>query len=205
MDWVTLAHLLRPQGRKGELLAELLTDFPEQLAGRSGLLLAPAGFTGAVDEARPCTITETWMPKGKNEGRIVLAIAGVDSISSAEQLAHFDLLVAPEHRAPLEDGAAYISDLVGCSLFDREQLVGTVADVEFPTSPDGHRRLEDASPLLVVTLAGTGAEAMIPFTRAFLRSFDPATKVLHMDLPAGLVDLSEVSSILPADPDPDEG
>lgn len=204
MNWITLAHLLRPQGRKGELLAELFTDFPEQLAGRPGLLLAPVGFSGAADEARSCTITETWMPKGKNEGRIVLAIAGVSSISDAEQLDGFDLLVAPEHRTPLEDGAAYISDLVGCSLFDREQLVGIVQDVEFPTSPDGRRRLEDASPLLVVTLDGSGAEAMIPFTRAFLRTFDPAAKVLHMDLPEGLVDLPMDSGSTAPDVDPDE-
>ena len=204
MDWITLAHLLRPQGRKGELLAELLTDFPEQLAGRSGLVLAPENFTGTADQARPCTITETWMPKGKNEGRIVLAIAGVSSISDAEQLAHFDLLVAPEHRAPLEDGAAYISDLIGCSLYDRKQLVGTIADVEFPTTPDGRRRLEDASPLLVVTLAGSSTEALIPFTRAFLRSFDPTAKLLHMDLPEGLVDLSDTSGAIPPNTNLDE-
>ncbi len=216
MEWITLAHLLRPQGRKGELLAELLTDFPEQLAGRTGMHLAPVGFTGTAEQARPCTITETWMPHGRNEGRIVLSIAGVTSIADAEQLAGFDLLVAPEHRAPLEDGAAYISDLIGCSLFDREQLVGIVQDVEFPTSPDGRRRLDTASPLLVVrlndsntaTLEGSsaspeggetpegsasldspGAEALIPFTRAFLRSFDPAAKILRMDLPEGLIDL----------------
>ena len=197
MEWITLAHLLRPQGRKGELLAELLTDFPDQLAGRTGLHLAPIGFTGAAEQARPCTITDAWMPQGRNQGRIVLAIAGVGSITDAEQLAGFDLLVAPEHRAPLEDGAVYISDLVGCSLFDHDQLVGTVQDVEFPTSSDGRRRLDAASPLLVVTLVGSAAEVMIPFTRAFLRTFDPATKVLRMDLPEGLIDLSQADSSIP--------
>ena len=204
MDWITLAHLLRPQGRKGELLAELLTDFPEQLAGRTGLHIAPENFTGTPDHARPCTITETWLPQGRNQGRIVLAIAGVTSITDAEQLAGFDLLVAPQDRAPLEDGAAYISDLVGCSLFDRDQLVGLVQDVEFPTSPDGRRRLDTASPLLVVTLAGSAEEVMIPFTRAFLRTFDPAAKVLHMNLPEGLVDVSHADTLIPSDTSPEE-
>ena len=218
MDWITLAHLLRPQGRKGELLAELLTDFPKQLAGRSGLHLAPAGFTGTAKEARLCTIAETWMPHGRNQGRIVLAIAGVTSIADAEQLAGFDLLVAPEHRAPLEDGAAYISDLIGCSLFNREQLVGIVQDVEFPTSPDGRRRLDTASPLLVVRLKdhdtklegpdanaeNSSADALIPFTRAFLRSFDPAMKILRMELPEGLIDLPQPTGPAPSDVDPTE-
>ena len=190
MDWVALAHLLRPQGRKGEVLAELLTDFPEGLVGRENLYLAPEGFGGSAEEATACTVTDSWMPKGRNEGRIVLSLAGIGTIEAAEKLARFDLLVAAEHRAPLEEGAAYISDLSGCSLFDGERFVGVVEDVEFPTSADGRRRLDEASPLLVVALAEGAGEAMIPFTKAFLRELDAAAKRLRMELPAGLVELS---------------
>ena len=188
--WVALAHVLRPQGRKGELLAELLTDFPEGLVGREGLYLAPDGFSGSAAEARPCTVTESWMPKGRNEGRIVLAFAGIETIEAAEMMAGYDLLVAAEDRAPLEEGAVYISDLTGCSLFDRERLVGVVEGLEFPTSPDGRRRLEDASPLLVVALDGDAGEARIPFTKAFLREIDAAAKTIRMELPEGLLEVS---------------
>ena len=186
-EWVTVAHLLRPQGRKGELLAELLTDFPERLVGRPRLFLAAEGFAGTPDEARACRVTECWLPKGRNEGRVVLALDGVGSIDEAEALAGFDVLVEAEHRVPLEEGAAYISDLVGCSVYDGERLVGVVEQVEFPTSADGRRRLEEATPLLQLTLPN-GGEAMVPFTRAFLREFDPAGKVLRMELPEGLVE-----------------
>ena len=188
--WISLAHLLRPQGRKGEVLAELLTDFPEGLVGRDNLYVAPEGFAGAADAARACRIMESWMPKGRNEGRSVLAIEGGGTIEAAEELAGYDLLVEAAHRVSLEDGAAYISDLVGCSVFDGERLVGLVETVEFPTSPDGRRRLEDASPLLVVALPGGGGEAMIPFTKRFLRGIDASAKTIRMDLPPGLLDLS---------------
>ena len=113
VDWVTVAHLLRAQGRKGEMLAELLTDFPERLVGRPRLFLAAEGFTGTPEEARACQVTDCWLTKGRNEGRVVLALEGVGTIDAAEALAGFDVLVEPEHRLPLEDGAAYISDLVG--------------------------------------------------------------------------------------------
>ena len=189
-DWVAVAHLLRPQGRRGEVLAELLTDFPERLVGRPRLFLAAEGFAGTPEEARACQVTDCWLPKGRNEGRVVLALDGVETIDAAEVLAGLDLLVEAEHRLPLEDGAAYISDLVGCSVFDGERRVGVVAEVEFPTSADGRRRLEEATPLLQVTLPG-GGEAMVPFTRAFLREFDPAGKVLRMELPEGLVEVAE--------------
>ncbi len=187
VDWVAVAHLLRPQGRKGEVLAELLTDFPERLVGRPRLFLAAEGFTGTPEEARACQVTDCWLPKGRNEGRVVLALDGVGSIDEAEALGGLDLLVEAEHRLPLEEGAAYISDLVGCSVYNGERLVGVVTEVEFPTSADGRRRMEEGTPLLQLTLPD-GDEAMVPFTRAFLREFDPARKVLRMELPEGLVD-----------------
>ncbi len=192
--WIALAHLLRPQGRKGEVLAELLTDFPEKLVGRSHLYLAREGFAGEPAAARACSISASWMPKGRNEGRIVLAIRGVETIEAAEAVSGYDLLVEAAHREALEEGAAYISDLIGCSVFDGDQLVGVVEDVEFPTSSDGRRRLEDASPLLVVTLAGDLGEAMLPFIKGFLRTIDPVGKTIHMDLPPGLLDLSTATS-----------
>jgi len=49
-SWIVLAHLIRPQGRKGELLAELLTDFPDRFVGREDLFLAPPGFGGPQDK-----------------------------------------------------------------------------------------------------------------------------------------------------------
>ena len=50
--WIVLAHLLRPQGRKGELLAELLTDFPERFKEQKRVFLAKPDFVGEAAEAR---------------------------------------------------------------------------------------------------------------------------------------------------------
>ncbi len=51
-----MARLLRPQGRKGELLAGLLTDFPERFVPGSTVYLAAQGFAGMADEARAVDI-----------------------------------------------------------------------------------------------------------------------------------------------------
>ena len=45
-NWIVLAALLRPQGRKGELLAELHTDFPERFNEDTRVFLAKADFNG---------------------------------------------------------------------------------------------------------------------------------------------------------------
>ena len=192
-QWIAVARILRPQGRRGEVLAELLTDFPEKLIGREGLHLLGAGTkkdAASQGELRECVITESWLPKGKNEGRIVLTLHEVDSIDAAETLSGWELVVRPEDRVALEDGAAYVSDLTGCTLLDGERTIGLVRDVHFPTTADGRRRLEQASPLLVVETA-EGDELLIPFVREYLRDLDTVRKVVRMELPTGLVDLND--------------
>lgn len=186
-EWVTLARLLRPQGRKGELLAESFTDFPEKLVGRPDLFLAPAEDAGAAAGAgRECQINAAWQPHGKNAGRLVLAIAGVDDIGAAERIAGWELRTPRAQRLALEEGETYLSDLIGCTVSNHGRELGVVSDVHFPTTPDGKRKLSDAPALLVVeTPAG---EVMIPFVSAYLRSVDTSAKQVVMALPEGLLE-----------------
>jgi 16S rRNA processing protein RimM len=196
-SWIVLAQLLRPQGRKGELLAELLTDFPERFEGHGRVFLAPAGFSGAQEEARSVEVTSFWLPVGKNEGRIVLQFAGIDSISNAEAIAGLEVIIPAEERLPLDDESVYISELVGCTIYDGAAIVGVVEDVQFPSTPDGGRRLTDAAPLLAVR-SPEGDEVLIPFAKAFLVAMNTDAKRIDMILPVGLV---EVNRSVEAEPD----
>jgi 16S rRNA processing protein RimM len=197
--WIVLAHLLRPQGRKGELLAELLTDFPERFEDHPRVFLAAPGFQGQPEEARTAEVVAHWLPVGKNEGRIVLHFAGFDSITEAETLAGKDLLIPAEERLPLDDDSVYISELVGATVYDGDKPIGIVDDVQFATTADGSRRLEDAAPLLEVT-APNGDEILIPFVKAFLVSVDPERKRIEMKLPEGLIEINQPTAV-PAKPD----
>ena len=187
--WVSLAHLLRPQGRKGELLAELFTDFPEQFNDTPRVFLAKPGISGAEQEARAISVTNHWLPVGRNHGRIVLSFEGIDSINLAEQLEGLDVLIPASERVELEDDAEYVSDLIGCIVYDNGVAVGTVTDVEFPTTSDGLRRLEEAAPLLSVETEA-GDEVLIPYVKSFLVALEPSQKRIEMVLPVGLVDVN---------------
>jgi len=189
-SWIALAHLLRPQGRKGELLAELLTDFPNRFEERKRVFLAAPGFNGNAAQTRAAEVVAFWLPLGKNEGRIVLQFAGVDSITQAEMLAGLEVLVPDEERLPLDDDAVYISELVGCTVYDGGALVGVIADVQFPATADGSRRLEDAVPLLEVT-SPDGNEILIPFAKAFVVAMDTKDKLVNMALPEGLLEVNQ--------------
>jgi 16S rRNA processing protein RimM len=187
--WIVLAHLLRPQGRKGEVLAELFTDFPERFQDQRRVFLAAPGFEGDEAEARPAEVVAFWLPVGKNEGRVVLQFAGIDTISDAESIAGQDVLIPREERLPLDDESVYISELIGCSVYDGPLRVGVVEDVQFAMTADGGRRLDDAAPLLVVT-SSEREEILIPFAKAFLVAVDTEAKRIDMTLPAGLVEVN---------------
>ena len=191
--WTTLAHLLRPQGRKGELLAELLTDFPERFRDTPRVFLARPDFTGTEAEAREVTVTNYWLPVGKNHGRIVLTFPGIDSISLAETLEGLEVIVPSTERVELDDDAEYIDDLLGCTIYDGQHAVGEVTGVDFPTTPDGARRLPEAAPLLTV-VTPAGDEVLIPYVQAFIVSIATAEKRIEMNLPPGLLEINSAAT-----------
>jgi len=170
--WVLLARIVRPQGRHGEVLADIFTDFPEHFAERKRLFLRPP--MGAVLDAR---VESHWLHKG----RVVLKFAQVDSIADAENLRGFEVVIPREERMPLEGDAVYVSDLLGVRVIDVSrggaEDAGEITDVE----PEG------AGPAMLVIRTPGGDELLIPFVRAYLRKIDLEAKRMEMELPLGLL------------------
>ncbi len=186
--WVWLARVRSPQGRKGEVFAEILTDFPEKFAERRHLFLLGAPdllLLGAREtkptspQSRPVELTNYWLHKGG----IVLHFAGVDSISAAEELNGLIVAIPRAERAPLAEGEAYVGDLIGCILVDvagpEPVQIGEIEDVDRSVGP---------VPLLVVR--GARGEVLIPFARSYLRHIDLEGRRMEMALPEGLIDLN---------------
>jgi 16S rRNA processing protein RimM len=183
--WALLAHLVRPQGRHGEILADILTDFPERFSERKRLFLVPSESGGSVAARnlppREIVLERHWLHKG----RIVFKFAGVDSINDAETLRGLDVAIPAAERAPLADGAMYISDMLGCEVID----LGGGSGSETGTSIGQVVEVDRAAALLVVADA-RGAEILIPFAQAYLVRVDLEAKRIEMRLPAGLLDIN---------------
>jgi 16S rRNA processing protein RimM len=170
---VIVAKIVRPQGRHGEAIADLLTDFPERFAERKRLFLL-----NAKAAPREMELERHWL----HQGRIVLKFAGIDSINEVETLRGLEVAIPVSERAPLEDGAVYIADLIGSTLIDSctRSEIGEIIDVD---------RESSATPLLVVKSAAK-QEILVPFVKAFNPIFDAPEKRLTMELPEGLLELN---------------
>jgi 16S rRNA processing protein RimM len=183
-EWVWLARIRRPQGRKGEVFADILTDFPEKFAERKRLwLIADPDSARAKPHPAPreVDLQNHWLHKGG----IVLHFAQSDSISTAETLAGLIVAIPLAERAPLEGDEFYIGDLIGCTLFDvsgpAPTIVGQIEEVDRTAGPVA---------LLVVVPEGAENEILVPFARSFIRRIDIAGRRVEMALPEGLVDLN---------------
>jgi 16S rRNA processing protein RimM len=175
-SWTSVARLVRPQGRRGEILAEILTDFPERFAA-----MHEAFLRRQTDQSpTPISLEEAWLHKG----RVVLKFAGINSITEADTLRGAELVIPAAERMQLDEDAAYIGDLKGCQLIDLAQpnhpLIGIVEDVI---------QQENTTDLLVVR-GSDDTEHWIPFAKAYLVRLDLTGRRVEMNLPAGLLEVN---------------
>jgi 16S rRNA processing protein RimM len=71
-DFVTIAKVIKPQGRRGEVAAALFTDFPERFASRRHLLALNS--KDRQGQRRALELEQYWFHKGQ----VVLKFKGVD-------------------------------------------------------------------------------------------------------------------------------
>ena len=102
----------------------------------------------------------------------------MESISEAESLVGCELQIPAGERAELEEGTAYVSDLVGCRVWNSDREIGKVTDVRFGAGE---------APLLVVKGA---QEYEIPFAQAFLERVDLPGRQIRMRLPEGMLEVN---------------
>ncbi len=179
-SWTVLARIVRPQGRRGEVIAELYTDFPHRFEQRRRLFLR----RGPADDAPSPILLESHWLRG---GRVVLKFAGVDGIGEAEKLRSCEVIIPISERMPLDAGAVYIADLLGCEVVDAggdfPRTVGEIVDV----APHA------VAPAMLVLRTGSGAELLIPFARSYILNLDLEARRLTLKLPADFLSMQDQS------------
>ena len=165
--------MVKTQGRRGEVAAEIFSDIPGRFSSGMKLLALPREPDARRRELK---VEDLWPHKGL----LVLKFAGVDSISEAEPLVGCELQVPHSQRSELRAGWNYVSDLVGCAVLDHGRQIGRIEDVQFGAGEAPLLLVRDAAARLVE----------IPFAEAFLDGVDVERKQVRMKLPEGLLEVN---------------
>lgn len=168
---IVVARAVKTRGLKGELVAELLTDFPDRFADiRSLIAVSPKGERGLVK------LENFWF----HQGRVVLKLEGVDSIEAAKELVNCDFAVPEAERVELPEGHFYDWELEGCTVESSDGAkIGTVSGIV--------RVGGDIEMLAVADSAGH--THLIPMVESIVVDIDIAGRKVRIDPPEGLLEL----------------
>ena len=176
-EFITLARVVKTQGRHGEVAAEMHSDVPGRFAAGMKLFVLPKAQDLKSQAARRELEVEDLWP---HKGLLVLKFRGVDSMSDAELLIGSELQVPSAERANLEAGWTYVSDLIGSTVLDHAREIGRIEDVQFGAGE---------APLLIVG-NGAGKKFDVPFAEAYLEGIDTAQRQVRMNLPEGMLEVN---------------
>lgn len=169
-DLIVVARVARTRGLRGEVVADLYTDFPGRFEDIDGVIaIAPDG------SRRSLQIEEHWF----QGHRIVFKFADYDSIDAAKELAGSQLAVPAGERVELSQDQFYEWELVGCRVEGIDgNLIGTVREV-----------MRTGGVEILVVTNDAGREFLIPMAEDICVEIDVEKKLIRVDPPSGLLEL----------------
>lgn len=168
-DLIVIARAVRTHGLKGEVVAELLTDFPERFEDVDELtFISPSG------EHTRGQLEDFWFQKD----RVVLKLAGYDDVDRAKSLVGYDFAVPDSERVPLEEDEFYDWELEGCTVKTGDKNIGQVRSV-----------MRTGGAEILVISDDSGKEQLVPLAAEIVVKIDKAARVILIDPPEGLLDL----------------
>lgn len=170
-ELVAVARAVKTRGLRGEIVADLLTDFPERFVGLEELIaVAPDGSRQTL------ALENHWF----QAARIVLKFAGYDSIEAAGALVGCEFAVPESLRVRLPEDEFYDWELIGCRVETvAGEALGSVREVLRTGGVE----------VLCVDNAAAGREHLIPLAQSICVEIDVEQKRIRVDAPEGLLEM----------------
>jgi 16S rRNA processing protein RimM len=169
-DLIVVAHVVKTRGLRGEVVADLLTDFPDRFENLKSLI----GISSS-DDKRSLQIEELWF----HRNRLVVKFAGFDSIDQAKELVNYDLAVPADDRVKLPSDTFYEWELVGSRVVTIDgKEIGNVKEI-----------LRTGGVEVLVVVDETGRDRLVPIAADIVVEIDKDQKLIRIDPPEGLLEL----------------
>jgi len=166
-DLVAIARIAKPRGLKGEVVADILTDFPERFAGLKNVTAVMPDATRGKLKIEDYSF---------QRDRILLKFADHDSIEQAESLRDAEICVAEHNAVELERDEFYDWQLVDCEVKTPDDV--TIGKV---------RELMRTGGTEILVVDGS-KEYLIPFAATICIEVDVENKTIRIDPPEGLLE-----------------
>jgi 16S rRNA processing protein RimM len=167
-DLVTIGEVARPHGRRGEVIVNPLTDFPERFHDLSRVFVQGEGGRAVALKLEEVRV---------HKGRPVLKLEGISEIGQAERLAGREIRIPESELVALPEDRLFHFQLVGCRVSDRRLgHLGVVKEV-LPTGGTDGLVVRDAS----------GDERLIPLCKEICRRIESERGEIEIDAPEGLI------------------
>jgi 16S rRNA processing protein RimM len=168
-ELVIIARAVKSRGLKGEIVAELLTDFPERFETVEELILVSPG-----GERTTKRLENYWF----QNDRVVLKLAGYDDVETAKELVGVEFAIPESERVSLPVDHYYDWELEGCAVKVGNETIGKVGSV-----------IKTGGAEILVVVDESGKERLIPLADSIVVKIDVPGKTILIDPPEGLLDL----------------
>lgn len=116
--YLAIARIVAPWGARGEVKAEILTDFPERFASLEQVFLGPEQVPYRLEGAR---LVKDW---------VLLKFSGLDTPEAAESLRDLYVQIPTSQAVPLKPGQYYEHQVLGLEVWTEEgRYLGRVVEI----------------------------------------------------------------------------
>lgn len=161
--FLLVGHLQRAHGIKGEIAMLVITDFPERMQMGRRVWVGDAHIPHIIKSIR-------W-----KQDLMLLSFEGINDRSGIDHLVNMDVFVRTDTLPKLPDGRFYFHQLIGLSVYEQEELIGTVSDI-----------LETGANDVFVISLPEGKELLLPDINSVILNVDLEKNMIQVAIPEGL-------------------
>jgi 16S rRNA processing protein RimM len=165
-EYLVVGLLRRPHGVRGDLLMEVLTDFPERLQVGARLFVGSRYTPAVIDARRP------------HAAGMIVHLQGVDTPEAAGAYRNQPVYVHSADRPRLPEGQYYHHQLIGLAVIDEQDAeIGRLTEI-----------LQTGANDVYVVKRPDNTELLLPAIAGVILNVEPAAGRIRVSIPAGLAE-----------------
>ena len=165
VDYFEIGHIDNTHALKGEMKVRNYSNNPKRFEELKSILVNIKGEYVSYDIENVRYQKEI----------VLLKLKGVDTIEEAEKLKGLSIYIERKDAPKLDDEEYYIADLIGCSVYEDDTLLGVVDDIFTAGGAD------------VYVIKAKGKEdLLLPALKSVILETDVENKKIKVSVPQGL-------------------